>query len=222
MKRWDFQYHSLLVKGIERRAIRQAIRAHGTGVLADIGCGKSPYRYDLHPRIQLHVGIDLPSTRHGTGEIDIFASAYDTSLKDDSVDTILCTQVLEHLEEPSHALKEFSRVLKPGGKVILTTNLIWFLHEEPRDFFRFTWYGLQYLFEKNHFKVLEITPLGGFWTSFLQILSIYVSGIASRFKPALVFVVPICLMLQGFAYVLDRLHRWEKATSHYLVVAKKP
>ena len=55
-----------------------------------------------------------------------------------SFDCILSTAVLEHLEDPGCALKEASRVLRLGGHVLYTTPLFWHLHEERRDFYRYT------------------------------------------------------------------------------------
>lgn len=47
---------------------------------------------------------------------------------DASVDLVIFTEVIEHLYNPAHVLKEISRVLKPGGRLYLTTNNVayWF------------------------------------------------------------------------------------------------
>ncbi len=68
----------------------------------------------------------------------MLATAYEIPLEDGSFDTVLMTEVLEHLEEPARGLAEAGRLLRPGGKLILTTPFMWPLHEEPRDFFRYS------------------------------------------------------------------------------------
>ncbi len=52
---------------------------------------------------------------HDKFKIDLFGTAYDIPVKDEHFDTVLCTAVLEHLEEPDKAIKEANRVLKRGG-----------------------------------------------------------------------------------------------------------
>lgn len=73
-------------------------------------------------------------------------------------------EVLEHLEEPEIALREMFRVLKPFGRLYLVAPQGWEEHCIPRDYFRFTRFGLQRIFEKTGYRVLSIKPLGGyFW-----------------------------------------------------------
>lgn len=94
-------------------------------------------------------------------------------MDDESVDTILCTSVLEHLELPWKAIKEMNRILKSNGCIVDTVPLFWHLYEEPRDFYRYTKYGLKYLFEKNGFEIVELKPLSDFWVTFGQELVYY-------------------------------------------------
>jgi hypothetical protein len=56
--------------------------------------------------------------------------------------------VLEPLEEPELALRECVRVLKAGYFAIYTIVFSWHIHEEPIDFYRFSTYGIKYLFNK--------------------------------------------------------------------------
>jgi len=62
-------------------------------------------------------------------------------------------------------------VLKRGGFALYSVPFIWHLHEEPRDFFRFTKYGLAHLFTKVGFEVVELRALSGFWVTFGALLS---------------------------------------------------
>ena len=142
-----------LVYGIVNRELRRALSVYAKGKLLDIGCGDKPYQGMAAPYVQEHIGLDHPGTLHDASRAELIGGAYDIPLDDDSVDTVLCTAVLEHLEEPEKALREAYRVLKEGGYAIYTVPLFWHLHEEPRDFYRFTKYGLRYLFEKSGFRL---------------------------------------------------------------------
>lgn len=115
------------------------------------------------PDICQHVGLDHEGTIHSKDKIDLFGLATNIPSPDGSFDTVLCTAVLEHLEEPEKALRECHRVLKPRGVAIYTVPFIWHLHEEPRDFYRFSKYGLMYLFEKASFEIIELKALSGIY-----------------------------------------------------------
>ena len=125
--------------------------------------------------------------------------------------------------ECQKALAEANRVLKNGAYVIYTVPLFWHLHEKPRDFYRFTKYGLKYLFEKNNFDCIEITPLSGFIVTFSQELVYYLN----RFRRGgpinpLWWVVPIFgHLIQGLAYLLNKIDKSYDFAVEYIVVAKK-
>lgn len=123
--------------------------------IIDIGAGTCQYKsYFKRARYFSH---DIENNRQGT--IDYAGPL--SILPDNAFDRILCTQVLEHLKEPSSAFKNFYRILRKGGKVFLTTHMAFEEHLVPHDYFRFTRYGLRYLAESNGFRVEKIEPQGG-------------------------------------------------------------
>lgn len=80
-------------------------------------------------------------------------------------DAIVCTQVMEHLPEPLAVLQEFHRILKPGG-IIFWSAPLWFEeHEQPYDFYRYTQFGMKYLFAASHLEILEMRWLDGYMGS---------------------------------------------------------
>jgi ubiquinone/menaquinone biosynthesis C-methylase UbiE len=82
------------------------------GKLADVGCGDKPYKNMAKEYIDEHVGIDHEDTFHGKVQIDLAGTAYSLPVKDETSDGILCTYVLEDLEQPDRAIAEANRILK--------------------------------------------------------------------------------------------------------------
>src|SRR5688572_28647182 len=105
--------HNFLVNGILVDFLTAVAQPFARGVLVDIGCGEKPYRGVFAPYVERHLGVDIKPGN--SGAVDSIGDAYTTNLPDLSCDTVLCTQVLEHLEDPQRALLEMRRILRPGG-----------------------------------------------------------------------------------------------------------
>ena len=157
-----------------------AIAAHLRGRVLDIGCGRKAKRHLIGKEITEYVGLDHAGSPHDLSQADLIGTAYRIPQPDASFHGVLCTAVLEHLEEPRAALQEAFRILRPGGRAVYTVPLYWHLHEEPRDFYRYTKHGLRYLFEAAGFELIEIAPASGFWITFGTGCSYYLSSLLPR------------------------------------------
>lgn len=209
----------MLVDHLIHKALEE-VAPMASGRLVDIGCGTKPYAPVFAPYVSAHLGVDQAESIHGTGAVDLIGSAYEIPLPDGSVDTVLSTSVIEHLEEPARSLAEARRVLTDGGLAIYTAPLIWHLHEQPRDFFRYTSFGLKHLFEANGFEIVEIRPLSGFWVTVGQLFVYYLYRF-NRGPMRLVPVIPLIgLLVQALSLGLDRLDRATDWTWMYLVLAR--
>lgn len=133
--------------------------------LLDIGAGTCKYR-QLFTKLQ-YSSQDIE--QNATNTIDFVGDW--KKIETSSYDYILCTQVLEHLPDPHQAFREFKRILKPSGKLFLTTNFIYQIHMEPRDYFRFTEYGLKRLGEANGFKVEKLERQGGIFQTLAYLIN---------------------------------------------------
>lgn len=214
---------SWLVYKIADKSLHKVIQEYAQGKLLDIGCGEKPYKNMTKHCVLEHVGLDHKNTLHDKSEIDLFGTAYDVPVKNDTFDTILCTAVLEHLEEPGKAIKEANRILKKGGYAIYTVPLFWHLHEEPRDFYRYTKYGLKYLFEKNGFEITELKPLSGFWVTFGQELVYYLWRFrkGGKLNPLWWIIPVIGMFIQIVCYLLNKIDNSKEFTWAYLLVVRK-
>jgi len=101
--------------------------------------------------------------------------------------------------------------------------LFWHLHEEPRDFYRYTEHGLRYLLEKNGYEIAELLPLSGFCVTFGQELVYYLWRFrkGGKINP-LWWIVPLFgALIQSVCYALNKVDRSSSFTWMYLVIARK-
>ena len=130
---WTDKSDTAYIRGqlIERSIAGLAPRL--SGELIDVGCGEQPYRaYFAHAsRI---VACDFDDNR---GKVDFTCPAHAIPVAAESFDPILCTEVLKHVPDPLAVWREFHRILRPGGNVLLTVPMYWPSHEEPYDFYRY-------------------------------------------------------------------------------------
>ncbi|MEO1405946.1 MAG: class I SAM-dependent methyltransferase [Pseudomonadota bacterium] len=131
-------------------------------------------------------------------------------VEDNRFDAVVFTQVMEHLPEPEQALKELFRVTKPGGKMFYTGPLHYHEHEQPYDFYRYTQFGVRYLFEKAGWIVEDLRPLDGFLTTtanHLRFMSSRLPWKPSDYAPgmwgwvAMLLFVPFRFLARGMASV---------------------
>ena len=85
--------------------------------------------------------------------LDIRGDLENIPLLHDSVDCILCMVVLEHTQNPRQVIREFARILKPEGTLVMVVPFLWEEHQAPHDYFRFTRYGVHCLFESSSLRL---------------------------------------------------------------------
>lgn len=113
-------------------------------------------------------GKGLQTGAWDTKRIDLVSDITEIPEPDNSFDVILCSEVLEHVPEPTKALDEFYRLLKPGGKLILTAPFASLVHFAPYHYCSgFSQYWYEYHLTKRKFLIDELSPNGD-WFSFCQ------------------------------------------------------
>lgn len=132
-----------------------------SGKLLDVGCGEKPYKLIYDECCKESIGVDVETCKHEQSFVDVFASADCLPFGDESFDTILCTNVLEHVANMEAAFSEIGRVLKKGGYAVISVPFLYPVHEAPYDYYRFTNYGLQFQMQKNGFQIEKEICWGG-------------------------------------------------------------
>jgi SAM-dependent methyltransferase len=150
----------------------EAMRGHARGRLVDAGCGDVPYYGVYRDLVDAVTCIDWPGSSHGRSHIDQFVDLNGRLPFDDGdFDTVLLTDVLEHIAQPRALLGEVARVLAPGGKAIVTVPFLYWVHEAPHDYFRYTEHGLRALCDEAALQVVELSPYGGYPDVLLDLVS---------------------------------------------------
>jgi SAM-dependent methyltransferase len=203
-----------LPAGLERLA--GDMRVPPDGRVLDYGCADVPYRR-LFPATAEYVAADLPGNPHATLELGADGGV---PLDDESVDAVISTQVLEHVTDPSHYLRECFRVLKPGGRMLLSTHGLMVYHPDPDDYWRWTCAGLRRAVDLSGFRIVRFEGIMGLAASGLQLV-----------QDALFYRLPRplrpvwALVLQSLAALADRFESAESRAQNALVfalVAEKP
>jgi len=138
-----------------------AARPYLRGRLLDVGCGRRPYALIYESLVDISIGTEVAFSPHGTAEADVICYADRPPFSNSCFDTILCTEVLEHTQQPFQVMQELARVLKPGGCLLLSTPFIYPIHEAPHDYWRFTAHGLEALCQWARLSPIYIRSKGG-------------------------------------------------------------
>jgi SAM-dependent methyltransferase len=172
--------------------------AHARGALLDLGCGTVPL-YGLYaPRVDSVTCVDWGASPHATNHIDIEADLSTAlPLADAAYDTVLLSDVLEHVPEPRLLWREIARVLRPGGRLLMNVPFLYGLHELPHDYFRYTRFALERMAQEAGFEVLELRPVGGS-------LHVMADLMAKHLVHVPVAGATLAAGLQGVVSLLDR------------------
>ena len=135
---------------------------HAQGRLLDLGCGSVPLYEAYRPYVSDITCVDWERSVHATSHLDHTCDLNgELPFDDGSFDTIILSDVLEHLYKPQTCWQNMSRVLRPGGKLIMNVPFYYPLHEKPFDYFRYTEFALRRFATDSGFSVVELQSLGG-------------------------------------------------------------
>ncbi len=170
------------------------------GRLLDVGCGKMPYREEIvnNTSISQYTGIDIQTDVHYSDDIKphVIWDGKALPFCDQTFDTVLATEVLEHVDDLDRFLSEIYRITSPGGTFIFTVPFLWPLHEVPYDVARYTPFYLEKKLNDSGFVNTQLHATGGWHACLAQMLGLWVRRGITRHQGVLSLLLkPIISLL---------------------------
>lgn len=199
--------------------LAEAIEAHcrgDAGVMLNIGSGGN-----IQAQLERHgieaLSIDVDPARSPDRLMDVEDMK---EIPDHSVDVVFCMEVLEHVRNPQRGISEIWRILGDGGVVIGSTPFLLGIHDHPHDYYRFTGFGIDYLFRE--FEKLVLRPRNSYLEA-VSVLCLRLFSIGTRRQKRRAWLLsPILLLYSGLLRALAPLIGSPDGTTGYFFVFRKP
>jgi len=216
-----------------RARIDSAIKQHASaahGILLDVGCGIKPFQKIFSPYVESYIGLEYsPESGYLGNDADFCGDAAFLPLADESIDTVLCTEVMEHVPNPEKTIEEFARVLRPGGIVITTAPFFFPIHD-AFDFFRYSPDGLAAMMKRHGLVVEKVKPLSGTAVTLAAMFNLYWYEIGFIWTK---WLYPIGLVLRPILWLLcfivnllggifEKILPSRQMSFNHLTIARKP
>lgn len=160
-------------------------------------------------------GAGLQTSKWDQNQLDIVSDIVKIPSENSSFDAIMCIEVFEHLPEPLKAIKEFARLLKPGGCLILTAPFCSLTHFAPYHFYTgFNRYFYEKHLEETGFEILEITPNGNYFTYLAQEIR-RIQWCSEKYASKKMSGISK-LIIRAMLYILNNIEKKEKNSSELL------
>lgn len=216
---WHFQWLAICDLHKELKNISPLVR----GMVLDVGCGSKPYK-GWFSKVSEYIGIDI----YQDVNVDFVVDPDDRFPFDENMfDTILAFEVFEHVEKLEHTTNEIVRVLKPGGRIIVSMPFLYTEHGAPNDYRRLTKFSTNLLFQQL-VKLESIKTIGGVGSTTSVIILNWMDAMANINKftrlikglllPAWVL---ISLITNVFGKILDLVDKTDICYHHVLMIYQK-
>jgi len=149
---------SRLISDLVAAHYQSQLPAHARGALLDLGCGKVPLYAAYAPHVDEITCVDWAPGEYIDQSCDL---SQPLPFEADRFDTIILSDVLEHMPEPELLWREMTRVLAPGGKIIMNVPFYYSVHAHPHDYYRYTNFALERFVKINGLVMVCLLPVGG-------------------------------------------------------------
>jgi SAM-dependent methyltransferase len=150
--------------------------------LLDLGCGDVPLYEMYKDNVSSVCCCDWGNSYHKAVHLDFIADLNSNlPIKESSFDTVILSDVIEHLITPEKIFLEISRILRQDGILFLSVPFLHALHEEPYDYSRLTEYKLTHLCSVNNLKIIHLESYGGSFELFSLLILIHLARIQPDF-----------------------------------------
>ena len=233
---------------IEQAWLNRAARMlapKASGSLLDVGVGEKPYGELFAPHVTSYTGLEYPPVADNLHPeiwakletivdlVDVFGDGMRLPFASNSFDTVLSFEVLEHVPDPNACVSEMARVVRPGGRVLMTVPFSSPRHQLPFDFFRYTPNGLEALLTRHGLEVESLDARGNFAAATGATLSHFLmrcvcarsvnhDGSVNLSRWRAPFVLPVIAAVQILFEWISRVTSDTALTLGYVVVARAP
>lgn len=210
-----FDFRSNRRRQLDRKLLE--CKPRFTGRVLDIGGGRERGHFS-EPNESNWITVDIVDEFEPT----VLGDATKLPVQSGSVDSIKCTEVLEHVEDPDSVIEELSRVLKPGGTLVLSMPFNYRVHGDPHDYQRFTEHKLRTLLSK-YFKVEKIEAQGAFFTVLSDMVRGLIINLQHPIKKGLYPILPILNLIAQLddRPIVQQSNYLCSFTTGYIIVATK-
>lgn len=202
----------------------QHLPHHAKGRLLDLGCGLVPLFLAYRDYISENICVDWGNSTPPSPYLDLeFDLNNPLPFENEEFDTIILSDVLEHIPEPQSLFAEMTRVLAPGGKLLLNVPFFYSLHQEPYDFYRYTHFCLERFVEKNQLRLILLEAIGGSPEVLADLLSKHTQQLGAPGQVLTATVQSLCLAFLKLktGKKMSRLSS-KKFPLGYFLIAEKP
>lgn len=187
------------------------IMPHIRGRVLDLGAGMAKYKETIKKHATDYVACDVEKNKN----INIVCDVENLVFPPESFDTVISTQVFEHVDNPFKVVQEIKKVLKTGSNAIITAPFMFPFHADPKDHFRFSREGLEEIFKSFGFEIIDSGIYGGFFMVLSEIIHF------SWFNPYRHKSGWIAQLIEKIAKILDKILPSKIIYANAFVVAKK-
>jgi len=209
MLKWVEKYIGLFDFAIHKNMIYDKLKYYHSyfeGKVLDVGAGDQPYR-DMFKNASKYIATNTKAHyKNNLDEVDQFTDVWidDASalpFEDNSMDGVLCFQVLSVIQRPELFFKESVRIIKPGGKLLVTTDFLYPTWSKA-DRARYSIQQLERFAQESGFKVIKTESFGGFKSMIFSLLSRRGRSYPERIKNAPTLFIKFLRTLVFFTYLI--------------------